>query len=223
MYQLATLRCPPRPIAFQASAIGGRSTYGPDLEGVAYSNTLKRLIWRCLCERPRDRPQLNMLHKEIATCIIAIKGFPLSETEIWSPPEPLGPPQETPPAEAVRPVTPTGTEAAPFIIEGRPPSENPPVISRSFKFFVKLGICVPGHPRAFWFRASENSTLGDLKDNIPNFGYTIPPDRQLFHLRLHGPTRRRITDNLDNLWGCGVRHGSQIVLDEIEDEEEFTV
>lgn len=78
MYMLATLRGPPRPKGFRCSAIGKKFTYGYKLQKRGYSKGLKSLIWRCLCDKPRDRPNLTTLHTEIASSLIAISKLPLA-------------------------------------------------------------------------------------------------------------------------------------------------
>src|SRR6202035_5447820 len=76
MYMLATLRGPPRPKGFRCSAMGKKFTYGYKLHREKLSKALKSLIWRCLCDKPKDRPDLMTLHKEIGTALNAIKSQP---------------------------------------------------------------------------------------------------------------------------------------------------
>jgi len=90
---LATLRGPPRPKGFRCSAIGKKFTYGYKLRKERLSKALTSLIWRCLCDKPKDRPDLMTLHKEIATALNAIKNRPYIPQQQLDPPEPQQPQQ----------------------------------------------------------------------------------------------------------------------------------
>jgi hypothetical protein len=227
MYMLATLRGPPRPKGFRASAIGKKFTYGYKLHREKYSKALKALIWRCLCDKPKDRPDLRTLHKEIATALNAIKSRHTIAEQRLDPPEPRdpskGPPPTTVPADAA-----TGTRTAPFIVPG-----GVKVLRKMhFTFSVVPKHLPEGMQEPIWFRATPDSTLKQLKNTIRvDAGLKLTDDKQFIYMRVPGrPTI--LLDNMARMLSLyGVEQGVRLELwdsrkahDEAEpDEPEFDV
>jgi hypothetical protein len=213
MYMLATLRGPPRPKGFRCSAIGKKFTYGYKLHQEKLSKALKSLIWRCLCDKPKDRPDLITLHREIANALNAIKSRPYTPQQNLDPPEPQAPqepeaPSKGPPPEKriEIPIKDKGTEAIPAYKGGndngakaRP--KDAATGTRTAPFIVPGGtkvlrrhvfmFCVvpkhvpEGKQEPIWFQATPDSTLRGLKDVIRNdAGLNLADDKQLIYLRL---------------------------------------
>jgi hypothetical protein len=213
MYMLATLRGPPRPKGFRCSAIGKKFTYGYKLHREKLSKALKSLIWRCLCDKPKDRPDLMTLHKEIGTALNAIKSQPYIPQQQLDPPEPQEPqePKEpskgSPPEKGIEiPLADKGAEARPVDkgakdkgTKARPKDvatgtrTAPFIVSGStrvlrrhdFTFCVVPKHLPVGKQEPIWFQATPDSTVRGLKHVIRNdAGLNLADDKQFIYLRL---------------------------------------
>lgn len=203
MYMLATLRGPPQPRGFRCSAIGKKFTYGYKLHREKYSKALKSLIWRCLCDKPKDRPDLLTIHKEIASALRAISRFPFAagseqQLELPEPQPPKEPPKGPPPDKGIeipladkaigaRSTKPrpkdaaTGTRAAPFIVPGR----TKVLRKRAFSFCVVPKFLPQGKQEPIWFRAYPDSRVMDLKKVIrEDAGLDVADDTQFIYMRI---------------------------------------
>jgi hypothetical protein len=210
MYMLATLRGPPRPKGFRCSAIGKKFTYGYKLHKERLSKSLKSLIWRCLCDKPKDRPDLITIHREIANALNAIKSRPFIPQQRLDPPEPQepkAPPKGPSPENGIEiPIVDKGAEAgradkggkskgakarpkdlaigtrtSPFIVPG-----STKVLRRhAFAFCVVPKHLPEGKQEPIWFQATPDSTVRGLKHVIRvDAGLNLADEKQFIYLRL---------------------------------------
>jgi hypothetical protein len=136
MYQLVTLGGPPFPRAIRIPIKSDTDfglTYGREMLGAVYSNTLKLLIWQCLAEKPHSRPGLDDLHGEIGYMVGEFDGLPETKSQPSEHPEPQDPPLAATAAggqnqEGLEVVTPPrrGPQAPPQVVAPTVSSSPPP-------------------------------------------------------------------------------------------------
>lgn len=214
MYQLATLGGPPAPREIRITdpevELGQRYTflsYGEKLHQMeSYSSHLKTLIWRCLAEKPVDRPDLDILHDNIGLALEYFQSQNINGGRVTALNEPCEENFDKHDGDSLD-------------ILGA---------GRTFQFRIYLAeyfhpskLTTQARARNAWFQADHAVTIGDLKHAIcdewlPHWGANGMQEQHLFlHVSNERNEHKLAVEDDMTLWDWGVRNMSVLHIDRL--------